>query len=316
MATTVAGPGSEKREMQTHVVTAERTPFSLDDDHNYAPWRARKLALAGMPEAIVIQDPGELDARECQALMRSAAARNFALFRVRRPAMDIETSLRAFGRRLGLLDLDQNLCAEDSGISAITVKQTNTDKPYIPYTNRPLGWHTDGYYNAGNRQVRAWLLYCAQPAAEGGTNDLFDHEIAYIRLRDENPEWVRALMAPDAFTIPSNTEQGQQIRPDHSGPVFSISPTDGSLHMRYSARQRNVIWRDDASTREAAAFLLDLFQRGDDHMYRYRLGPGEGVISNNILHRRDGFRDDPASGNKRLVYRARYYQRLPAATEY
>jgi alpha-ketoglutarate-dependent taurine dioxygenase len=270
----------------------------------------------GMPKAIAIQDPAELDAAERQALLRSAAARNFALFRVRRPAMDIEASLRAFGRRLGLLDLDQNLCAEDSGITAITVKQTDTDKPYIPYTNRPLGWHTDGYYNAGAQQVRAWLLYCAQPAAEGGTNDLFDHEIAYIRLRDENPAWVRALMAPDAFTIPSNTERGQQIRPDHSGPVFSVSPTDGSLHMRYSARQRNVIWRDDAATREAAAFLLDLFQRGDDHIYRYRLGPGEGVISNNILHRRDGFRDEPGSGNKRLVYRARYYQRLPTATEY
>ena len=154
------------------------------------------------------------------------------------------------------------------------------------------------------------------PAAEGGTNELFDHEIAYIRLRDENPDWIRALMAGDAFTIPSNTEGGRKIRPDHSGPVFSVSARDGSLHMRYSARQRNVVWRDDADTREAAAFLLDLFQRGDDHIYRYRLGPGEGVISNNILHRRDGFRDDPASGNKRLVYRARYYQRLPAATEY
>ena len=28
--------------------------------------------------------------------------------------------------------------------------------------------------------------------------------------------------------------------------------------MRYSARQRNVVWKDDAPTREAAACLLDL----------------------------------------------------------
>jgi hypothetical protein len=141
--------------MQTPVLTANPTPFSLDDDHSYLLWRERKLADMGMPKAIAIQDPAELDAAERQALLRSAAARNFALFRVRRPAMDIEASLRAFGRRLGLLDLDQNLCAEDSGITAITVKQTDTDKPYIPYTNRPLGWHTDGYYNAGAQQVRA-----------------------------------------------------------------------------------------------------------------------------------------------------------------
>jgi hypothetical protein len=122
-------------------------------------------------------------------------------------------------------------------------------------------------------------------------------------------------MAPDAFTIPGNLEKGTLIRPDQSGPVFSISPIDGSLHMRYSARQRNVIWKDDKDTRDAAAFLLDLFRRGDDHIYRVRLDANEGVISNNILHRRDGFRDDPASGTKRLFYRARYFQRLPTPDE-
>ena len=66
-----------------------------------------------------------------------------------------------------------------------------------------------------------------QTAAEGGDNELLDHEIAYIRIRDQNPEWIRALMAADAFTIPSNTEGGEQIRPDHGGPVFSVSPADG-----------------------------------------------------------------------------------------
>lgn len=216
---------------------------------------------------------------------------------------------------MGLLDLDQNLCAEDSGVTAITVKATATDHVYIPYTSRPLGWHTDGYYNDSGHQVRAWLLYCVQPAAEGGDNELLDHEIAYIRVRDENPAWIRALMAEDAFTIPSNTEGGEQIRPDHSGPVFSVSPIDGALHMRYSARQRNVIWKDDPATREAATFLLDLFRRGDDHMFRYRLRQGEGLISNNILHRRDGFCDAPQDGAKRLIYRARYHQRLPRPKE-
>lgn len=293
----------------------QHPPFSLDDDGSYAAWRTAKLALCGMPEAVPIENPAELTATEREQLLRGCQARNFALFRLGGPVDDVERSLRTFGRHLGLLDLDQNLCAEDSGVTAITVKSTATDHTYIPYTNRPLGWHTDGYYNAGEHQVRAWLLYCAQPAAEGGDNELLDHEIAYIRIRDQNPEWIRALMAADAFTIPSNTEAGEQIRPDHSGPVFSLSPVDGSLHMRYSARQRNVIWKDDAATRDAAAFLLDLFKRGDDHILRYRLQAGEGVITNNILHRRDGFRDDPTSGAKRLIYRARYYQRLPLPKE-
>ncbi|MCB1725110.1 MAG: TauD/TfdA family dioxygenase [Gammaproteobacteria bacterium] len=290
-------------------------PFDLDDATAYQAWRRLKNAAGCAPKPVEIQDLTHLDDSERARILDECAVRNFALFRVRGVASDDEAALQSFGRRLGLLDIDQNLCAEDSGVTAITVKPTATDNVYIPYTSRPLGWHTDGYYNAGLAQVRAWLLYCVQPAAEGGANELLDHEIAYIRVRDENPGWIRALMAPDAFTIPSNTEGGQQIRPDHSGPVFSVSPVDGSLHMRYSARQRNVIWKDDPDTLAASAFLLDLFQRGDDRMFRYRLAAGEGLISNNVLHRRDGFRDAPEQGLKRLIYRARYYQRLPRPEE-
>ncbi|MCB1774985.1 MAG: TauD/TfdA family dioxygenase [Gammaproteobacteria bacterium] len=291
------------------------SPFSLTDEASYQQWRADKLAAATRFAAIPIAHPGQLTAVERRQLLSSVEAQNFALFQVTDAVDDIEAALHAFGSGLGLLGIDQNLCAEDSGVTAITVRPTDTEHTYIPYTNRPLGWHTDGYYNAGEQQIRAWLLYCAEPAAEGGDNELLDHEIAYIRLRDENPDWIRALMADDAFTIPLNVERGRQIRPDHSGPVFSISPVDGSLHMRYSARQRNVIWRDDPTTRDAAAFLLDLFRNGDDHMLRYRLNANEGIVSNNILHRRDGFRDDPAAGAKRLVYRARYFQRLPRPEE-
>ena len=293
-----------------------KSPFNLEDSAAYAAWRARKLTAETEPAPIAIADIAALTDAERRALLQSCQQRNFALFRTHVGAHDTQAALQAFGRQMGLLDLDQNLCAEDSGVTAITVKPTDTDHVYIPYTSRPLGWHTDGYYNAGANQVRAWLLYCAEPAAEGGANELMDHEIAYIRVRDENPEWIRALMADDAFTIPSNTEGGAQIRPDHGGPVFSVSPLDGSLHMRYSARQRNVVWKDDKATHDAAAFLLDLFKQGDEHIYKYRLQSGEGLVSNNILHRRDGFRDAPDGGSKRLIYRARYYQRLPVPKEY
>ena len=290
--------------------TRSGSPFALQATSAYEAWRKKKLRPAVRPRIVELCNPGELSSAERAALLDSALQHNFALFRVHSPPDDMEHALRSFGRRIGLLDLDQNLCAEDSGVSAITVKANNTDHTYIPYTNRPLGWHTDGYYNARQRQVHAWLLYCARPAAEGGANELLDHEIAYIRLRDENPDWIRALMAPDAFTIPGNQERGERIRPDHSGPVFSVS-ANGSLHMRYSARQRNVVWKDDPLTRQAADFLLDLFRRGDEHIMRYRLDAGEGMISNNILHRRDGFRDGPEADTKRLIYRARYFQRLP-----
>lgn len=287
-------------------------PFSLEDEASYAEWRGEKLRHASPGAAIGIADPTALTESERNALLSSCTRRNFTLFRFNHPPADIEARLQAFGRQMGLLDFDQNLCADDSGLTAITVRPTHTDHVYIPYTSRPLGWHTDGYYNAGHYQVRAWLLYCVQPAAEGGANELFDHEIAYIRLRDQNPDWIRALTADDAFTIPGNLEGGELIRPDHSGPVFSISP-DGSLHMRYSARQRNVIWKDDPVTQAAATFLRDLFERGDEFIFRHRLNAGEGLISNNALHRRDGFRDADNGRPQRLIYRARYHQRLPCA---
>jgi hypothetical protein len=292
----------------------KRSPYDLADQTAYTAWRDVKLADAKLPAVIEIADLAKLTDEERSRLLTTASQRNFALFRCTTEQRDLERDLRELGRQLGLLELDQNLCAEDSGLTAITVKQTDTDHTYIPYTNRPLGWHTDGYYNAGGLQVRAWLLFCAQPAAEGGENGILDHEIAYIRLRDHNPEWIRALMAHDAFTIPSNTEGGTQIRPDHAGPVFSLAE-DGSLHMRYSARQRNVIWKDDRPTREAAEFLLDLFKTGDDHIFQARLKANEGVISNNVLHRRGGFKDTDDGRTKRLMYRARYYQRLPAPTD-
>lgn len=295
------------------ISAATDSPFSLADDDAYRAWREAKLATDPQPEIVDIADISRISDAECEALLRDCGKRNFALFKVAIQPADPETALQAFGRRMGLIDLDQNLCAEDSGLTAITVKPTATDHVYIPYTNRPLGWHTDGYYNAGIHQIRAWLLYCVHPAADGGANELLDHEIAYIRMRDENPEWVRALMAADAFTIPSNTEGGEKIRPDHSGPVFSVDPGDGTLHMRYSARQRNVVWKDDTPTREAAEFLLRLFNNGDDMLVRHRLNAGEGLLSNNVLHRRDGFRDAPASQSQRLIYRARYFQRLPLA---
>ncbi len=301
--------------MNSQPSPAPASPFSLDTADAYETWRGRKLAETGLPDFVDIADLADLSPLERREMLKHCQQRNFALFRARQADDVGEKALRALGRQLGLLDIDQNLCAEDSGLTEITVKPTDTDHTYIPYTNRPLGWHTDGYYNAGDHQVRAWLLYCAQPAASGGGNELLDHELAYIRIRDENPDWIRALMAPDAFTIPSNTEHGEEIRPDHSGPVFSVSTADGSLHMRYSARQRNVIWKDDEPTRAAAAYLLDLFKQGDDHIFRYKLQAGEGVISNNILHRRDGFKDAPEAGAKRLIYRARYFQRLPKPEE-
>ena len=109
------------------------------------------------------------------------------------------------------------------------------------------------------------------------------------------------------MTIPPNVEAGTEIRGACAGPVFSVDAFTGSLHMRYSARKRNIDWRDDELTREAADLITEILDI-DDLAYTYRLKAGEGVICNNVLHRRSGFHD--SRNQNRLMYRARYYDRV------
>ena len=282
-------------------------PFDLDNDKAYREWRERKLALDPAPPVVELPEAERMDGAELQTLARHCRTHNFALFRFSRPPQDPARALKALGAHFGLRHIDSNLCADDTGLTEITVKETGTDNLYIPYTNRPIGWHTDGYYNAMEHQIHGMLLYCHRPAAEGGVNQLMDHHMAYIRLRDQNPRWIRALMADDAFTIPPNREGGIEIRSATVGPVFSLSPDGQRLHMRYSARQRNVIWKDDPLVREAAAALLEILNAPDPFILQTRLAAGEGVLSNNILHTRSGFTDAPDPALKRVMYRARYY---------
>ena len=51
-------------------------------------------------------------------------------------------------------------------------------------------------YNTATKQIHALNLHVVQQAATGGENALMDHEIAYILLRDKNPDYIRALWAP------------------------------------------------------------------------------------------------------------------------
>ena len=74
--------------------------------------------------------------------------------------------------------------------------------------------------------------------------------------------------------------------------------------MRYTARTRNIVWRDDPVTDQAIAFLSTLLASDSVAIFRARLEAGQGIICNNVLHNRTAFVDDP--DHKRLVYRARY----------
>lgn len=282
-------------------------PFDLDDERAYRDWRDGKLSgVSNRLEVIELRDPRNLEATEREALLAGCARTNMAIYRS--PATQEDKDIpRLLGRQLGLERLDGNFLADDDGISSIT-PGAGTRGEFIPYTDRAIGWHTDGYYNPPSRRIRAMLLHCVRDALEGGESALLDHELAYILLRDEDPQHVRALSAPDALTIPPRLEGETLARPAETGPMFSAD--EDALHMRYTARGVNISWKDDAATRAARA-ALERILTNSPYVLRLRLEPGMGIACNNVLHARAAFRDAPQ--RRRLLYRARYYDRVAAA---
>jgi hypothetical protein len=284
-------------------------PFDPTQEAAYQQWREQKLAgyPARLEELIVeVSDPRSLSSAEHARVLQLCRKANMALYASPLGPEPDKEAPRALGRQFGLERLDGNLGADEDAITSLTVQSDALHRGYIPYSNRPIAWHTDGYYNPPQRQIHGLLLHCVQPAEEGGENDLLDHEIAYLLLRDRSPDCIRALMSPDAMTIPANFSEGQEIRQRQPGPVFSIRP-DGRLHMRYTARTRSIEWRDDPLTREAVACLEQILRDPCPWRFRGKLQSGQGLICNNVLHTRTGFRDGP---RPRLLYRARYYDRI------
>jgi hypothetical protein len=287
--------------------------YAVGESRAYERWRERKLAAYPLDPAslwVAIGDPGRLAGHERRDLGERCSAFNLALYTSNRGQDVARGDIRALGQSLGLTSIDRNLCGEADGIAAIRVIDGGGAGEYIPYTHRALNWHSDGYYNPTDEPIRGFIMHCVRQALGGGDSRFLDHEIAYILLRDENPAYVQALMAPDAMTIPANMNGNQCLRPARSGPVFSIDPRDGRLHMRYTARQRSIVWKAGAAA-EAAACLLALLDGASRFTTHVRLGPGQGVVCNNVLHARSAFRDDDS---ERLLWRVRFRDRIAGAT--
>lgn len=286
-------------------------PFNLDSKAAYTEWRARKLDNypSRLEDLIVdVRDPRALSPSEYSAIMARCGKANMVIYTSQCGSDPDKEIPRLIGNQLGLVRLDNNLLAEEDGITKLAVSEADERKTYIPYTNRPIKWHTDGYYNPPQRQILGMLLHCVSSAPDGGENALMDHEIAYLLMRDINPDFIHAFMQPDAMTIPARMDDDNVARAAETGPVFSINPVTGNLHMRYTARTRSIVWKQDAITLEAVACIEQLLAQDSPYIFRGKLEAGMGLICNNILHNRTGFNDSPE--HPRVLYRARYYDRI------
>jgi len=289
------------------------SPFDLDDKDAYRRWRDAKLAdYPQQAEQLIVEvrDPRALNDAEFAALQQCLQKTNMAVYAAATGDDPDKAIPRELGRRFGLLRLDSNYLADDDGITSLTVNPEGEHPNYIPYTNKPIKWHTDGYYNTPEKQIRGLILHCVHSAGEGGDNGLVDPEIVYILLRDENPDFIRVLTRPDVMTIPPGKDGEGGERDAASGPVFSYDAATDSLHMRYTARKRNIEWSQDSMTQDTIAFLEQLLDSNNmPYRFRARLEPGMGLICNNVLHDRSDFAD-PTGSAPRLLYRARYFDRV------
>lgn len=292
--------------MNTHL----NSPFHPDNHQAFERWKGEKLANypTSLSDLIVeIGDPRQLRKPEHDKLLSLCRKTNMAIWAGLSGHDSDKQIIRRLGRSFGLEHLDHNMCADNDAITSLTVQSDALHKGYIPYTNRPIAWHTDGYYNTLEQQIHGLLLHCVRPAKEGGENELLDHEIVYLLVREENPDYIRALMHPQAMTIPANKTEGEELRPARTGPVFAIYP-DGHLHMRYTDRSRSIEWLKEPLLNEAVACLKKILMTPSPWHFKGRLEAGQGLLCNNVLHTRSGFSDDDGQG--RLLYRARYFDRI------
>lgn len=282
----------------------------------YRQWRKGKLAgrsQVAFGHCIDIADPWSLTAGERRRLATAVKHHNFALYRYDPHRYGSWEPVRALCTQLGLRTTVANPLSDEHGVSALYDRAGETDlrdRRYIPYSPRPLNWHTDGYYCDGSETVRAFVLHCERAASQGGENSLLDHEMVYLKLRDKHPALAETLAGPDILAIPENRQDGVRIRRRFQGPVFSEDEATGCLYMRYTQRRHNIHWRNDPQVSLALQVLDGILDAESPEKLTVRLSPGQGVLCNNILHCRAVYRDgaDPAAG--RLFYRIRFSERI------
>ena len=144
-------------ESTTSSLAPTAIPFDLENESAYRQWRALKLrSYPARVEELVVEvgDPRALTGAEREAILQRSRKANMAIYagKVREADRDIP---RMLGRQIGLQRLDSNWLADDDGITQLVVSGTGARQSYIPYTDRPIKWHTDGYYNPPTRRIWA-----------------------------------------------------------------------------------------------------------------------------------------------------------------
>jgi len=284
-----------------------KSPFILENETEYKNWRQTKLELypLNISKFSIPLDINNFQKKDLDLIKFNMNKYNFALYNFKSELTNNE--LENFCTMLNLNNSISNLFSDSKNISDIRDhKDTNNNQigEYIPYTNKPLNWHTDGYYYPLNNSVKSFLLHCVNPAHRGGENLLLDHEILYILIRDHNPSYIKILMENNIMGIPRNKNNAQST--NINGPVFFIDD-EYSLNMRFTSRQQNIVWKKSDIIDKIKKFIFNFVESDTKYITKILLKKNQGYIANNILHKREKFFDNK---NKRLLKRIRFSKKL------
>ena len=279
--------------------------FDLDSNEDYLKWRDEKLAVypKDVGELVVeLADMTAISAAEKAKIAETVERANMCVYTAGAAQLEMD-SLLALGKQLGVSRTDKS--ARHAQSDELT--DSGILNRAIPFSTRHCNWHTDATYYGSDNTVQALFLLCKRPAREGGSNKVLDHEVLYIHLRDTHPDALDVLMNKNCFNY-RNPATGE-IDLHRGGKVFWTN-ADGHLCHRFSFRKTDMAWSDESDVAGAAKALESLIADEPANVIEGRLASGMGLISNNVLHTREKLVDSDDPAEKRLLFRARFYDRV------
>jgi hypothetical protein len=168
-------------------------------------------------------------------------------------------------------------------------------------------FHVDGLLEPIGT-IKASLLYCIQPAAQGGCTILFNSCHVFAELLQVSPDAAAVLLRPHILGRRSTLDG---IDAEAIGPAFSYTK-DGELIGRYCDGGDTEYWYPAQEEREplewARSFFAESSRVEGPNRRAIALQAGECLLMRNdwISHAREPFTDDPR--NPRHLVRALYLQ--------
>ena len=272
--------------------------------NDYKLWADKKLERFSnkIDDLIVeINNPSSLTKPEKTYMSNIINQHNIVFFQIDKEATDLKAAIKIMRSQIGLGNYEIDSKSDDDGLTEIKIHSKHqSNAEYIPYTNKKLNWHTDGYYNNNENLILSWILFCRTQSESGGMNKYMDHEIAYI-LFNEAYNNISDLMLHNTYTIPENTHTQRKAV---DSPIFSF--INGKLHMKFTMREKNILWND--KSQKAASNLKNIVNNSDEYHITHKFTEGQGVITNNVIHMRTPFTN--LEKKNRLLYRLRSKKRM------